>query len=90
MVFLLTGNFYQPGFFSPGILAADPNVTIKEDAETFTMDNGIIQVRISKVTGDLVSFRYKNMELFETTLTPDIIPNLRERSRRITPTGAIL
>lgn len=58
---------------SPVAFSADPKVIIKEDAETFTMDNGIVQVRISKVTGDLVSFRYKDMELFETMLTPDVI-----------------
>ena len=53
---------------------AEPNVTIKEDIESYIMDNGIVRVRVSKVTGDLVSFRYKDMEMFETTLAPDFIP----------------
>ena len=56
---------------------AQSKVTIKEDAETYTMDNGLVQARVSKVTGDLVSFRYKNMEMFETKLTPDVIPQPR-------------
>jgi rhamnogalacturonan endolyase len=49
-------------------------VTLKEDAETYTMDNGLIKVRISKVTGDLVSFRYKDMELFEADRPDNFIP----------------
>src|SRR5687767_2961537 len=49
-------------------------VTLKEDAETFTMDNGLIKVRISKVTGDLVSFRYKGMDMFEADRPEDFIP----------------
>ena len=70
--------FYVLALFSGMILAvscsSEPKVTIKEDAETYTMDNGIVKVRISKVTGDLVSYRYKDMEMFATTLTPDTIP----------------
>jgi len=64
----------------PGILllsavsAPGDKVTLKEDAETYTMDNGMIKVRISKVTGDLVSFRYKDMELFEANRPEDFIP----------------
>ena len=61
---------------------AQSKVTIKEDAETYTMDNGIVQARVSKVTGDLVSFRYKNMEMFETKLTPDVIPQPRGTERK--------
>ncbi|MES2777607.1 MAG: polysaccharide lyase family protein [Bacteroidota bacterium] len=61
-------------FFSFAFSDADPKVTIKEDAETYTLDNGIVKVRISKVTGDLVSYRYKDMEMFETKLSPETIP----------------
>ena len=49
-------------------------VTLTEDVETWTMDNGIVMVRVSKVTGDLVSFRYNGEEMFATTLSPDFIP----------------
>jgi rhamnogalacturonan endolyase len=60
------------------LLSAAPppgdKVTLKEDAETYTMDNGLIKVRISKVTGDLVSFRYKDMEMFETDRPADFVP----------------
>src|SRR5215510_6976873 len=61
-----------------GTLSAIPpagnKVTLKEDAETYTMDNGLIKVRVSKVTGDLVSFRYKNMELFEANRPENFVP----------------
>lgn len=64
-----------------GILMANcstlPQVTLTEDAETYIMDNGIIKVRISKVTGDLVSLRYNNMEMFATGLLPDFIPEIK-------------
>jgi hypothetical protein len=36
---------------------AGDKVTLKEDVETYTTDNGIVQVRTSKATGNLVSFR---------------------------------
>jgi rhamnogalacturonan endolyase len=61
--------------FSLALMTATAQkVTIKEDAETYTMDNGIVTVRISKVTGDLVSYLYKGMEMFETKLSPAVIP----------------
>jgi rhamnogalacturonan endolyase len=56
---------------------ASPDVTLKEDVETYTMDNGIVQVRVSKVTGDLLSFRYKDMQMFETKIAPDFVPENR-------------
>src|SRR5687767_5545666 len=49
-------------------------VTLKEDAETYTLDNGLIKVRISKVTGDLISFRYKDLDMFEANRPADFIP----------------
>ncbi|MDR1455960.1 MAG: hypothetical protein LBJ01_09945 [Tannerella sp.] len=51
-----------------------PRVTLAEDAETYTLDNGIVRARISKVTGDLVSFRYQDRELLATQLSPEPIP----------------
>jgi rhamnogalacturonan endolyase len=76
-VFVIAGVFTLAAFSSAGpqaTIKADAQVTIKEDAETYTMDNGIVKVRISKVTGNLVSFRYKDAEMFETTLSPDFVP----------------
>ena len=61
-------------FFGSASCASGPRVTLTEDAETYTMDNGIVKVRISKVTGDLVSFRYQDRELFATRLSPEPIP----------------
>lgn len=58
--------------------STEPKVTLTEDAETYTMDNGIVKVRVSKVTGDLVSFRYQDAEMFATTLSPDFIPVAEE------------
>ena len=54
--------------------SSSPEVTLKEDAETYTLDNGIICARVSKVTGDLVSLRYNGTEMLATTLQPDFIP----------------
>lgn len=54
-----------------------PKVTLIEDVETYTMDNGIITARISKVTGDLVSLRYHDMEMLVTDLKPDFIPQIK-------------
>ncbi|MDR0352401.1 MAG: hypothetical protein LBI02_03260, partial [Opitutaceae bacterium] len=60
---------------TPALLrAAPPPVTLAEDAETYTLDNGIITARVSKVTGDLVSLRHQNLELLATSLAPDFTP----------------
>jgi rhamnogalacturonan endolyase len=66
-------------FLSAGMMAAvwcrsSPKVTLQEDAETFTLSNGIVRARVSKVTGDLVSLRYHDLEMLATTLSPDFIP----------------
>jgi rhamnogalacturonan endolyase len=66
--------FLGLGIMTSVACSSEPKVTIKEDVETYTMDNGIVQVRISKVTGDLVSFRYQGTEMFATTLSPEFIP----------------
>ncbi len=54
--------------------AAD--VTVTEDANLYTLDNGIVTARIAKASGDLVSLRYKNLEMLATFLTPDGLPDL--------------
>lgn len=72
--FLLMGACLGIMIITSTSCSSEPKVTMKEDAETYTMDNGIVKVRISKVTGDLVSFRYKGKEMFATTLSTEFIP----------------
>ena len=54
-----------------------PKVTLIEDVETYTMDNGIITARISKVNGDLVSYRFNDMEMIAPDLKPEIIAQIK-------------
>ncbi len=51
-------------------------VTLTEDAETYTLDNGIVTARVAKASGDLVSLRYKDLEMLATFLKPDGQPDL--------------
>ncbi|HEX2862194.1 MAG TPA: polysaccharide lyase family protein [Lacunisphaera sp.] len=53
-----------------------PPVTLTEDAETYTLDNGIVTARVAKASGDLVSLRYKELEMLATFLNPDGSPDL--------------
>lgn len=55
----------------------DPAVTLTEDAETYTLDNGIVTVHVAKASGDLVSLRYNEMEMLATFLTPEGEPDLQ-------------
>lgn len=41
----------------------DSPVTVTEEAANFTLANGIVTARVSKRSGDLVSLRYKDLEL---------------------------
>src|ERR1043165_3495625 len=38
-------------------------VTVKEDADSFTLANGLVIARVEKRTGDLFSLQYKGKEL---------------------------
>lgn len=38
-------------------------VTIAEDVENFTLDNGIVTVKIGKNSASILSYKYKNLEL---------------------------
>lgn len=58
-----------------------PKVTLIEDVETYTMDNGIITARISKVTGDLVSLRYHDMEMLPPISSLILFPKLKAMSQ---------
>lgn len=42
--------------------AQNAPVTVKEDRETFTLSNGIIEAVVSKRTSDLISLKYKGFE----------------------------
>ena len=55
--------------------AADP-VTVTEDEKTYTLDNGIVKAMVAKESGDLVSLRYKNLEMLATQYTTDGKPDL--------------
>ncbi|MBP3356948.1 MAG: hypothetical protein J6K95_07310 [Rikenellaceae bacterium] len=68
--------------------SSSPKVTLSEDVETYTMDNGIVAVRISKVTGDLVSLRYNGVEMFATTLSPDFVPEAQGETPADNPNWA--
>jgi rhamnogalacturonan endolyase len=57
--------------------SSEPKVTLTEDVESYMMDNGIVKVRVSKVTGDLISFLYNGEEMFATTLAPDFVPETK-------------
>ena len=67
--------------------AGKPKVTLKEDADTYILDNGIVTVRVAKASGDLVSLRYKNMEMLATFLTPEGLPDLRRDPPGANPNG---
>jgi len=66
--------------------AAAP-VTVTEDAALYTLDNGIVRACVAKVSGDLVSLRYKNTEMLATFLTPDGRPDLQRDPPGANPNG---
>jgi rhamnogalacturonan endolyase len=45
-------------------------VTITESDSSFSLDNGIVTARISKRSGDLLSLRYKNLEMLDNVDQP--------------------
>src|SRR5215472_3460294 len=45
-------------------LAAN-EVTVSQDEDYFTLDNGIVTAKISKNSGDVFSIKYKNLELLD-------------------------
>ena len=62
-------------------------VTLTEDAATYTLDNGIVTATVAKASGDLVSLRYKNLEMLATFLTPDGKPDLERDPPGANPNG---
>ncbi len=64
-------------FFFVSCSSNEQPVTLTENAETYTLDNGIVKVMVSKTSGDLVSLRYKEKEMLGTWLTSKNEPDLR-------------
>ena len=59
-----------------GVRAADPPVTVAENDRTYTLDNGIVTAMVAKESGDLVSLRFKNLEMLATFLDAGGKPDL--------------
>ncbi|HSY20207.1 MAG TPA: polysaccharide lyase family protein [Candidatus Acidoferrales bacterium] len=50
----------------PTVLQAAPApVTVSEDDNSFSLDNGIVTARVSKRSGDLVSLEYKTLQMLD-------------------------
>ena len=45
--------------------AVNPAVTVREDDSSFILDNGIVTAHIGKRSGDLISLKYKNLEMLD-------------------------
>ena len=52
-----------------------PPVTLTEDGSAYTLANGIVQARVDKKSGDLLSLQYKGTEMLATILGPDGLPD---------------
>jgi rhamnogalacturonan endolyase len=51
------------GVMVPSTSGAEPPVTLAEDESGFTLANGQVTARVAKRTGDLVSLKYKDLEM---------------------------
>ena len=49
--------------FAPAAWAADPPVTVAQDAQVFTLSNGYLTAQINKHTGDMTSLKRNGLEL---------------------------
>lgn len=52
-------------------------VTVTDDASAYTLANGIVTVRVDKRSGDLLSLKYKGMEMLGTVAGPDGLPDVK-------------
>src|SRR2546430_14395992 len=52
----------DPAWPAQDIPAATQQVTVSEDSENFTLNNGLVTSRIEKRTGTLVSLSYEGIE----------------------------
>jgi rhamnogalacturonan endolyase len=72
------------GLLTPPSPAAPPSsaepagaaVTLTEDAATYTLGNGIVTAQVAKNSGDLVSLRFKDLEMLATFYAADGRPDL--------------
>lgn len=71
---------------SPTAFGAE-KVTLLEDAATYTLDNGIVTAMVAKESGDLVSLRYKDLEMLGTFLLSDGKPDLERDPPGANPNG---
>ena len=65
-------NYQKPAVIAlmlllPALLLAapQPSVSVSENENSFTLDNGIVTARVAKRSGDLTSLQYKNLELLD-------------------------
>jgi len=73
--------------FSFVLSDSEPKVILAEDTQTYTMSNGIVSVQIAKASGDLVSLRYKGLEMLATSLTSEGQPDLEKDPPGANPNG---
>ena len=62
-------------------------VTVTEDAEVYILNNGIVSARVAKASGDLVSLRYRDLEMLGTFLKDDGTPDLEKDPPGANPNG---
>ncbi|HWC61168.1 MAG TPA: polysaccharide lyase family protein [Verrucomicrobiae bacterium] len=53
-------------FCSVTLHAAEKPVTVTENANAFTLDNGVLVARVAKGSGDLLSLKYQGLEMLDT------------------------
>ena len=53
--------------FLPALLRAEspPPVTVSQDESSFTLGNGIVTAQVDKRSGDLLSLKYKNLQMLD-------------------------
>jgi rhamnogalacturonan endolyase len=67
--------------------ATSTAVTLREDPETYTLDNGIVTAIVAKSSGDLVSLRYRGLEVLATLEGSDGRPDLQRDPPGDNPNG---
>jgi rhamnogalacturonan endolyase len=60
---------------SAGNKAGGTGVLLSEDQSAYTLSNGIVTARVDKKSGDLLSVRYKDLEMLATIMGPDGLPD---------------
>ena len=62
---ILMSVILAAAFFATRLPGAEPPVTVSETKTGFTLDNGLVTAQVAKHSGDLISLKYKNLELLE-------------------------